>query len=304
MGGVKKIMDDLEFMPSPVRIRDLKKLGEGRQAELFGWPNGMVVKLFRSPRDGASARLEAAVMHLLQPTGIPMPRLFGTAAIEQRPGIVMEHLVGTDQLSLLRGKPWTIWRSATNLARLHVQLHSTVAPEQLRSLRLSVREEIDRSEFVPSDIKERALAALNRLPEGPAVCHWDFHPANIIETPDGPKVIDWANVCRGARLADVARTLLILRGGALPPGTPFLVQRLIAFARSVLTWRYLREYRRLLPFADAELDAWALVSAASRLTYGISHERGYLLRLLGHGSRGAVVARTPGARSSTKQRRN
>jgi Ser/Thr protein kinase RdoA (MazF antagonist) len=281
-------MDDLEFMPSPVRIRDLKKLGEGRQAELFGWPNGGVVKLFRSPRDGASARLEAALMHLLQPSGIPMPRIFGTAAIEQRPGIVMEHLVGTDQLSLLGSKPWTIWKAARNLARLHVQLHSTVAPEQLRSLRQSVREEIDRSEFVPGDIKELASAALDRLPEGAAVCHWDFHPANVIETADGPKVIDWTKVRRGARLADVARTLLILRGGALPPGTPFLVQRLTAFGRSVLSWRYLREYRRLLPFADSELDAWRLVSAASRLAYGIPDERGYLLELLDHESRGTA----------------
>jgi hypothetical protein len=28
-------MNDLEFTPSPARVRDLKKVGEGRQAELF-----------------------------------------------------------------------------------------------------------------------------------------------------------------------------------------------------------------------------------------------------------------------------
>jgi hypothetical protein len=128
--AMKKTTNDLEFTPSPVSVRDLEKLGEGRQAELFIWPGG-VVKLFRSPCDGASARLEATVMHLLQATGISMPRLFGAVMIEQRPGIVMEHLAGIDQLSLLGRKPWTIWTAAKTLAELHAQLHSTVAPEGL-----------------------------------------------------------------------------------------------------------------------------------------------------------------------------
>jgi hypothetical protein len=35
-------------------------------------------------------------MHLLQPTGIPMPLLFGTTAIEHWPAMVMEHLGLTD----------------------------------------------------------------------------------------------------------------------------------------------------------------------------------------------------------------
>jgi hypothetical protein len=39
-------MDELEFMVSPIRIRDLKKIGEGRQAERFCWPQDKVVKLF------------------------------------------------------------------------------------------------------------------------------------------------------------------------------------------------------------------------------------------------------------------
>jgi len=36
-------MDELEFMASPIRIRDLKRIGEGRQAERFCWPQGKVV---------------------------------------------------------------------------------------------------------------------------------------------------------------------------------------------------------------------------------------------------------------------
>jgi aminoglycoside phosphotransferase (APT) family kinase protein len=260
-------------------VRELEKIGEGRQAELFIWPGG-VVKLFRNAADAASARLEAADMALLQATGLPMPQVFATVTIEGRPGIVMERLAGPDQLSLFGRRPWTIWTAATNLARLQARLHATTAPDGLRRLRPSIRTEIEKSDLIPRERKTRALATLDRLADGTAVCHWDFHPGNVIETAAGPKVIDWANVRAGHALADVARTLLILEGGALPPGAPFLVRTLTAFGRAVLVWRYRREYRRLRPFRERDLKPWSLVSAASRLTYGVAGEREQLLERL------------------------
>ena len=270
---------DLEFPPSALSASDLEKIGEGRQAELFVWPGG-VVKLFHDPAGLASARLEAIDMHLLQVTGVPMPRFLGTVTIEGRPGIIMERLIGRDQLSLLGRKPWMIWRVAANLGRLHGQLHATTAPEGLRPLRSSIRSEIEGSAAVPDDCKRRALAALDGLPDDNAICHWDFHPGNVIETADGPKVIDWAVVRRGHALADVARTLMILEGGALPPGAPFIVRTLAALGRAVLVSRYLRVYRKQRPFRKRDLEQWSLVSVASRLTYGIASERAQLLRRL------------------------
>lgn len=128
-------MQDLDIAPSSARVKDLEKVGAGRQAEIYVWPGGGVVKLFRSSNDGAAARREAASMCALQATAIPMPRIFGAVSIEHRPGIVVERLAGADQLSLLGRKPWLILTTATNLAKLHVQLHSTIAPEQLLPLK-------------------------------------------------------------------------------------------------------------------------------------------------------------------------
>jgi aminoglycoside phosphotransferase (APT) family kinase protein len=260
-------------------------VGAGRQAEIYAWAGGGVLKLFRVPEDHATAQKEGAIMWALDTTNVPMPRILGTVSIDRRPGIIMERLDGPDQLSLLGRKPWSIWMAATNLARLHAQLHSTVAPDRLPPLRATVREEITRSDAVPADCRQVAFDALDRLPDGVAVCHWDFHPGNVIETIDGPKVIDWTSARRGDPLADVARTLLILRGGALPPEAPFLVRTLTAFGRTVLSWRYLVEYRRLQPFQENALTLWGLVSAASRLTYGLASERERLLALLRNAKR-------------------
>jgi aminoglycoside phosphotransferase (APT) family kinase protein len=245
---------NLEFAQSMAKVSELKKLGEGRQAELFIW-SGDVVKLLRDARDLELARLEATDMRALQATEVPMPHFLGTVTIEGRPGIIMERLIGVDQLSRLGRKPWMIWRFASTLGRLHAQLHVKNAPEDLRSLRESLRAEIEGSASVPSDCKQRALAALDHLPDGDAICHWDFHPGNVIETAHGPKIIDWAVVRRGHALADVARTLLIIEGGALPPGAPFIVRTLTALGRFVLARRYLRVYRKLRPFKKKRVAA-------------------------------------------------
>ena len=275
--GASTIANNLEFAPSPIVVKNLERLGQGRQAELFTWPSGGVVKLFRSS-DLAPAHLEAGFMHVLAPAGLPMPRIFGTVTVERRPGIVMERLVGPDQLTLLGCKPWTVGRVAKALGRLHARLHAVVAPEGLQPLRPSIRNEIVASDSVPQDIRALALADLDRLPDGDAICHWDFHPGNVIETAGGPKIIDWPNVHSGDRPADVARTLLILQSGALPPGAPFFVRKLTALGRHVLSRRYLGEYRRRLPFEPDKLEAWARVSLASRLSYGVREEREHLLQ--------------------------
>ena len=100
-------MTDLEFTSSSVGIEGLKKLGEGRQAEVFIWPRGGVVKLYRSLDDFASARAEVAALRAGQAAGIPMPRLLDTVSIEQRPGVVMERLGGSDHLTLFgRKRAW------------------------------------------------------------------------------------------------------------------------------------------------------------------------------------------------------
>lgn len=274
------IMINLDFAHSPVVVSKLKKRGEGRQAELFVWSGREVVKLFRDSRNFEVARLEALNMEAVQATCVPMARLLGTITIEQRPGIIMERLVGTDWLSLLGRRPWLVWKVAGNLGCLHAQVHASVAPECLRSLRATLRSEIENSAAVPDDCKRRALAALARLPDAESICHWDFHPGNVIGTASGPKIVDWAAVCRGPALADVARTLLILEGGALPPGTPFVVRTLTALGRAIFVRRYLRVYRKLRPFRWRDLEPWNFVSAASRLTYGIASERTKLLQRL------------------------
>jgi thiamine kinase-like enzyme len=41
------------------------------------------------------------------------------------------------------------------------------------------------------------------------LCHYDFHPDQIIQTKDGPYLIDWMSAVSGPPSVNVARTYLL-----------------------------------------------------------------------------------------------
>jgi aminoglycoside phosphotransferase (APT) family kinase protein len=93
-------------------------------------------------------------------------------------------------------------------------------------------------------------------------------------------VIDWPNVTRGNPDADVGRTLLMMRMGTLPPGTPLVVRVGARVARSVLRAAYLRAYRRARDVDLPVLLRWEKLRAADRLADNIPGERATLLAIL------------------------
>jgi aminoglycoside phosphotransferase (APT) family kinase protein len=128
---------------------------------------------------------------------------------------------------------------------------------------------------LPAAWRAAAFDALDHLPDGDCLCHGDYHPDNVLMSPHGPIIIDWSEATAGNPLADVARTALIFRLGAPPPGgmSPLLVGRI----RAVAQVTYLRRYRRRAPALQAELAAWRLPIAVARLAAGIPEERQQLL---------------------------
>jgi hypothetical protein len=68
-------------------------------------------------------------------------------------------------------------------------------------------------------------------------------------------VIDWLGASRGDPLADVALTMITLRGGKTTPGTPLITRVVAPLGRKVLLGGYLRGYRAAVPdFDQGHLD--------------------------------------------------
>jgi aminoglycoside phosphotransferase (APT) family kinase protein len=265
-------------VPGPPGVAG-RRIGQGREAEIVEWEEGKVLRLMWSPERKALLEREAIAMKATRAAGAPVPNVYDMCEAAGRPGLVMERIDGPDLLSLVGRRPWKVFWTARVSGELHARLHGPRAPDGLPPLRNLLTEQLS-SESVPDDIRSFALAELSQLPDGDRICHGDFHPGNVLLGPGGPLVVDWTGATRGDPMADVARALLLLRLGELPPEAPLRLRLLARAGRVLLRLGYLRAYARDRPLDFSRIEQWEPVLLAGRLTEGIEAERRTLLGLL------------------------
>lgn len=151
-------------------------IATGRDCFVFDAGPGKVV---RRARDGRSLEREASVMRHARRNGFPAPEVYDADG----PDILMERIDGPSMLHHLASDPTGLRAHGRLLAELLCQLGAVRAPGWLPAAEGCV---------------------------GNSLLHLDLHPLNVLITDDGPRVIDWANACRGAPGADVANTWLTL----------------------------------------------------------------------------------------------
>jgi streptomycin 6-kinase len=167
-------------------------IAAGRASEIYDLGDGRVLRRFRA---GGDPEREAAAMERALSNGYPVPHV-----LDVRPdSLVLERIEGPTMLADLRRRPWTFRAHARGLAALHQRLHEIEAPPTLPA-----------------------------AGEGDRLLHLDLHPENVILSPSGPVVVDWANAARGDPALDVAMIWVIAAtsGGRLGPLflRPFLSQ--------------------------------------------------------------------------------
>ncbi len=255
---------------------DLQRIDEGRTAEVFQWDKRRVLKLYRAEFPREWADWEAQMTRAIGEAGVPAPRIFEVRDVDGRRGIVMEQISGPSMFADLRANWLKVIGHARLLAELHVQMHRrpvTELPKQHENLKQRIQEAP-----VSVEIRAEALRRLERLPEGTAVCHGDFHPGNVVLTARGPRILDWLTATCGNPLGDVARTSLILR--LLEPDSEARGAGLQRLARDVFHAIYLNRYLQLRPVPRAAIDAWLLPVAIARTLEDIDYERLRLPRLI------------------------
>ncbi len=239
------------------------RIGQGKPAEVFAWGDNQVLKLYREGWPRAKVEQEARLIQVAYSTSLPVYNVMDVVEVEGRPGIIMEHIRGTSMQKTVEASPMKFVTLAPLLSELHAQVHA-ISVSGLPSQRQHMEGQIRAAQVLSEDIKQKALHALARLPEGNTLCHGDFHPDNIMMTAKGPIIIDWCMATQGNPLADVANTKVLIQYG-VPEGKP--LNRFMQWGRRWFQWFYVRHYLQLMAHSASrqEIAAWELPALAAKI---------------------------------------
>ena len=262
-----------------ISLTELVRIGEGREAEVFALDSDRALRLARNASFRPVLERERAALVAAAAAGVPAPAVFGPVEVDGRSGLIVGRLGSRNLLFEVAARPWRVVTIGRELGSLHALMHRAVAPDSLEEVHDLVGSRLE-SPLVPGRVRERALGLLDALPRGDRLCHGDFHPGNVLRGADGgAAAIDWTGACRGDPAADVARSRLIIRFGALGPDATFTVAALALVGRPVLWRAYLGGYRRAGQMDRGAVERWLPVMAAARLAEDIAEERPRLLKM-------------------------
>jgi len=247
------------------------RIAEGKQAEVFLWGEAQVIKLFRDQRPRSWVEYEARTARAVHAAGVPAPAVGEIVELDGRFGLIYERVEGRPLGERVLSRPWTMGRYARFLAELQAKLHAVSAPPELPSQHDRLRRRLLAASALPPRLQQAALAALDDLPGGEALCHADFNLFNILMTARGPIIIDWNDSARGDPLSDLAWTWVMAATGE----PPWWLEPL----KYWLSHAYRRRALQLHATNPARLRLWTGVAAAAPVADGIPRWERWAIRL-------------------------
>ncbi|NMO97026.1 phosphotransferase [Paenibacillus lemnae] len=233
--------------------------GVGNTAKVYEWRKNEVVKVFY---DHESAKHEARNAEIISGLELRTPQYNGLIEIEGQLGIIYEKITGPTMLKQMDSSCDCLSNNARLMARLQFQMN-TLDASALQPLQARLTYHIQGIQEFPELQKHSILDTMNLLQNDSFLCHYDFHPDNIIMSPGGPVIIDWLNALAGCPEADVTRTSMMLASSSLPPEVPgWLNDR---EARDYFHKEYLSEYLALSGLDSKVLEQWMVPTLAARI---------------------------------------
>jgi len=240
------------------------RIARGNTSDVHVWSKTTVIKVLHRGIPASWAEVEAATTRSVHEAGLPAPAVIDILMLGDRPAIVLDHVEGETMLDRMLAHPDEVPGMIRLLVDLQADLNATIAPPGLPPLRDRLRANIASAKWLAGSQRATAHRILDGLPEGNAVCHFDFHPTNVMIGPKGPVVIDWFDAAVGDPAADRVRTSLLLCYGSATEHDANAPQT------AGLYRAYLALLLRMTTVDEESLLAWEPAVTAGRLAEPVS----------------------------------
>lgn len=254
-------------------------IGQGNTAEIYDYGSDCILKLYHAAMPEQVCRDEFSYTMLAYQLTSKAPKPIELIYADGRIGAVYKKLRGKTMLRQMMARLWNFGHYAKCLADFHIEIQKPI-DATLPTVKEKLKRDIESVDILSESERQFIFQNLSGLPDGNILCHFDFHPDNIILFEDQYAVIDWMTACRGEKLSDVARTGIILKFSQIPR-VPAFVNMIVGRIQKSVYRRYISRYIERTGARLEDIAQWELVVAAARLREWIPEkEKQELLRFI------------------------
>lgn len=241
----------------------LSLIGRGATAEVFEWEDGKILKLYREFMPKEACYHEYEITRQLAGHFSFLPKTYEFIQRDNRCGIVYEKITGRTMMVDLFKNLKNYKSYCRNLAGIQKDYQRLIDFDMV-TVKEKLKSDINRAALLSQVEKDTVIAYLEKQPEKEVLCHFDFHPDNVILSEKGAIIIDWMTACKGDPCADSARTKILIKYSFVPGINP-LLERFLRLFKSRMYKSYLKEYIKLTGCDYESITSWELPVAAARL---------------------------------------
>lgn len=261
-----------------------KLIATGYQGQVFDLGDGTVAKVFPPRTDVSEVQIEAEVAHFCAELGLSTPPVVGVKAEDGARVIRFEKVEGVTLTDMVMQSPWRMIWATQRMAQLFVNLHK-IKVEGLRSMKKTLRDRIGRAPELSEWERDAALTSLEDLEDGNQLCHFDYHPGNVLVSKEQCFVIDWGDARSGAPLADITHALVLNRVDGDVQNAPLVNRVVVRWLRALYLELFIFFYARASEEYSYRqikrgIRRWLLPIAAGRLLTKSAYEKRKLLGLV------------------------
>lgn len=182
-------------------------------------------------------------------TTLNIPKLIEVTTINNRWGLVSEHINGTPLDKLMEANPEKLDEYLNLFVDIQLEILGNKVP-LLNRIKDKFKRKINETDLIDDNTKYELLQRLEGMKDHSKLCHGDFNPSNVIIKENGEHaVIDWAHVTQGNASADSARTFLL-----------FAVE-----GKEELAEKYLDLFAQKSGISKSLIQRWIPIVAATQL---------------------------------------